>query len=77
MQALHAQVSKYVTLAAIYLRRDRVVGVVPAVGIPYCAEFLVHGVENEGKRCGILDDLVALLAHSPIPVTYAGTVEMQ
>jgi phosphoribosylformimino-5-aminoimidazole carboxamide ribotide isomerase len=38
----------------------------------HCAEFLVHGVENEGKRCGILDDLVELLAHSPIPVTYAG-----
>jgi len=38
----------------------------------YCDEFLVHGVENEGKRCGILDDLVELLARSPIPVTYAG-----
>ena len=41
----------------------------------YCAEFLVHGVENEGKRCGILEDLVQLLGeHSPIPVTYAGGV---
>lgn len=41
----------------------------------YCAEFLVHGVENEGKRCGILEDLVVLLGqHSPIPVTYAGGV---
>jgi len=29
----------------------------------------------EGKRCGILEDLVDLLgAHSPIPVTYAGGV---
>ena len=40
----------------------------------YCDEFLVHGVENEGRRCGILDDLVALLAESPVPVTYAGGV---
>ena len=41
----------------------------------YCSEFLVHGVENEGKRCGILEDLVQLLGeHSPIPVTYAGGV---
>lgn len=39
----------------------------------YCDEFLVHGVENEGKRCGILEDLVVLLGEfSPIPVTYAG-----
>jgi phosphoribosylformimino-5-aminoimidazole carboxamide ribotide isomerase len=41
----------------------------------YCSEFLVHGVENEGKRCGILTDLVALLSDSPIPVTYAGGVK--
>ena len=40
----------------------------------YCDEFLVHGVEVEGQRCGILDDLVELLAQSPIPVTYAGGV---
>jgi phosphoribosylformimino-5-aminoimidazole carboxamide ribotide isomerase len=41
----------------------------------YCSEFLVHGVENEGKRCGILEDLVILLGkHSPVPVTYAGGV---
>ena len=40
----------------------------------YCAEFLVHGVEAEGKRCGVLEDLVALLAASPIPCTYAGGV---
>ncbi|CAB9497449.1 5-[(5-phosphoribosylamino)methylideneamino] imidazole-4-carboxamide isomerase, chloroplastic [Seminavis robusta] len=39
----------------------------------YCDEFLVHGVDVEGKQCGILEDLVALLGeHSPIPVTYAG-----
>ena len=42
----------------------------------YCAEFLVHGVENEGKRCGILEDLVVLLGkYSPVPVTYAGGVK--
>lgn len=39
----------------------------------YCAEFLVHGVDVEGKRLGIVEDLVALLgAWSPLPVTYAG-----
>lgn len=38
-----------------------------------CAEFLVHGVDVEGTRLGIDDDLVALLgAASPVPVTYAG-----
>eukprot|EP00611_Tribonema_gayanum_P006111 TRINITY_DN153_c0_g1_i1.p1 TRINITY_DN153_c0_g1~~TRINITY_DN153_c0_g1_i1.p1 ORF type:complete len:289 (+),score=75.89 TRINITY_DN153_c0_g1_i1:123-989(+) len=38
-----------------------------------CDEFLVHGVEAEGKRCGILEDLVRALGEwSPIPVTYAG-----
>ncbi|KAL7566909.1 hypothetical protein ACA910_008634 [Epithemia clementina (nom. ined.)] len=41
----------------------------------YCDEFLVHGVDVEGKQCGILQDLVALLGEaSPIPVTYAGGV---
>jgi len=41
----------------------------------YCDEFLVHGVDVEGKQCGILKDLVRLLGdHSPIPVTYAGGV---
>lgn len=41
----------------------------------YCCEFLIHGVEVEGKRCGILKDLVVYLGkHSPIPVTYAGGV---
>jgi hypothetical protein len=38
-----------------------------------CDEFLVHGVDVEGKQLGIDDDLVALLgATSPVPVTYAG-----
>jgi len=41
----------------------------------YCAEFLVHGVDVEGKCQGIDLDLVALLGrHSPIPTTYAGGV---
>ena len=40
-----------------------------------CDEFLVHGVDQEGKRLGIDQELVSLLAaHSPIPVTYAGGV---
>lgn len=38
-----------------------------------CSEFLVHGVDVEGKKLGIDDDLVELLGKwSPIPVTYAG-----
>ena len=42
----------------------------------YCDEFLVHGVENEGKKCGILEDLVELLGkYSPLPCTYAGGVK--
>jgi phosphoribosylformimino-5-aminoimidazole carboxamide ribotide isomerase len=39
----------------------------------YCDEFLVHGVDVEGKRVGIEAELVEMLgAWSPIPVTYAG-----
>eukprot|EP00889_Picochlorum_renovo_P008816 jgi/Picre1/35846/NNA_003306.t1 len=38
-----------------------------------CDEFLVHGVDVEGKKLGIDDDLVELLGKfSPVPVTYAG-----
>lgn len=43
----------------------------------YCAEFLVHGVDVEGKKCGIEVELVILLGEScPLPVTYGkyGTV---
>lgn len=40
-----------------------------------CAEFLVHGVDVEGLRQGIQEDLISLLGeHSPCPVTYAGGV---
>lgn len=43
----------------------------------YCAEFLVHGVDVEGKRLGIETTLVENLgAWSPLPVTYAGGVSM-
>ena len=39
----------------------------------YCDEFLVHGVDVEGKQMGIETMLVEMLADwSPIPVTYAG-----
>jgi len=38
-----------------------------------CDEFLVHGVDMEGKQAGIEADLIELLGNwSPIPVTYAG-----
>lgn len=38
-----------------------------------CDEFLVHGVDVEGKRLGINEDLVQLLGERVrIPVTYAG-----
>jgi len=41
----------------------------------YCSEFLVHGVDAEGKRSGFSEELVALLGKaSPIPVTYAGGI---
>ena len=40
-----------------------------------CSEFLVHGVDVEGLRQGVDEELVALLAEaSPIPCTYAGGV---
>ncbi|KAJ6825497.1 1-(5-phosphoribosyl)-5-[(5-phosphoribosylamino)methylideneamino] imidazole-4-carboxamide isomerase, chloroplastic-like isoform X3 [Iris pallida] len=41
----------------------------------YADEFLVHGVDVEGKRLGIDEELVTILGcYSPIPVTYAGGV---
>ncbi|KAL8168204.1 hypothetical protein V2J09_009703 [Rumex salicifolius] len=41
----------------------------------YADEFLVHGVDVEGKKLGIDEELVSLLGrYSPIPVTYAGGV---
>lgn len=41
----------------------------------YCAEFLVHGVDVEGKAAGMDEELVRLLATwENIPVTYAGGI---
>ncbi len=40
----------------------------------YASEFLVHAVDTEGKQQGIEDDVLPMLAESPIPVTYAGGV---
>lgn len=40
-----------------------------------CREFLVHGVDVEGRQQGMDGELIELLAaHSPIPCTYAGGV---
>ena len=41
----------------------------------YCAEFLVHGVDVEGRMLGIDEPLIEILASgSPVPCTYAGGV---
>ncbi len=41
----------------------------------YCDEFLVHGVDVEGKSAGVEKGLVKLLADwSGIPITYAGGI---
>lgn len=41
----------------------------------YCDEFLIHGVDVEGKKCGVDVNLIELLGEmSPITVTYAGGV---
>ncbi len=41
----------------------------------FCAEFLVHAADVEGKCAGVAADLVELLGkHSPIPTTYAGGI---
>ncbi|HET98421.1 MAG TPA: phosphoribosylformimino-5-aminoimidazole carboxamide ribotide isomerase [Desulfurivibrio alkaliphilus] len=41
----------------------------------YCAEFLIHAVDVEGKCAGVAEDLLCLLAESsPLPTTYAGGV---
>lgn len=42
----------------------------------YCDEFLVHGVDVEGKMEGIQSELIEILGeNSPLPVTYAGGVK--
>lgn len=41
----------------------------------WCAEFLIHGVDVEGKQAGIEEPLVQLLGEcATIPVTYAGGI---
>lgn len=41
----------------------------------YCDEFLVHGVDVEGKASGVAKELVALLGSwRGIPITYAGGI---
>lgn len=41
----------------------------------YCDEFLIHGVDVEGQRSGILKDLVVKLGEwVTVPTTYAGGV---
>ena len=41
----------------------------------YCDEFLIHGVEVEGKSAGVEEELVKILAKwSKIPITYAGGI---
>lgn len=39
-----------------------------------CDEFLIHAVDVEGKASGIEENLVKLLADSPIASTYAGGI---
>jgi len=41
----------------------------------YCAEFLIHAADVEGKCQGVETRLIELLGrHSPIPTTYAGGI---
>lgn len=40
----------------------------------YCAEFLVHAADAEGKSKGIEIEAAKILADSPIPCTYAGGI---
>lgn len=40
----------------------------------YCDEFLVHGVDVEGKASGIEEELIKILEQAEIPVTYAGGI---
>lgn len=41
----------------------------------YCDEFLIHGVDVEGKSSGIEEELVKMLGNwNKIPITYAGGI---
>lgn len=42
----------------------------------YADEFLIHAVDVEGKKCGIDEELLHILAgHEQIPVAYAGGIK--
>lgn len=59
---------RWQTFTDVQLNRDTLI-----LLADHCDEFLIHGVDVEGKMQGIEPDLVTLLGnHSPIPVTYAG-----
>lgn len=41
----------------------------------FCHEFLIHGVDAEGKRSGIEEELIEMLGRwNQIPITYAGGI---
>ena len=41
----------------------------------YCDEFLIHGVDVEGRSCGVDEGLAELLGrYEGIPITYAGGI---
>lgn len=40
----------------------------------YCDEFLVHAVDVEGRRSGIDEKVIAILANVPYTITYAGGI---
>lgn len=44
----------------------------------YCDEFLIHGVDSEGKAGGMEEELVKILSSwSKIPITYAGGISTE
>jgi phosphoribosylformimino-5-aminoimidazole carboxamide ribotide isomerase len=56
-----------------HFTQERVDRVTLEILADHCDEFLVHGVDVEGKKLGIDQPLVELLGEaSPRPVTYAG-----
>ncbi len=40
----------------------------------YCDEFLIHGVDVEGKKAGIDEQVISILSEIPYVVTYAGGI---
>lgn len=41
----------------------------------YCSEYLVHGVDVEGRACGVDEELAEILGdYQGLPVTYAGGI---